>query len=146
MVQVRRLLLPVLLLLGAGGSPPATGAEPYVVVVNAANPVTALPAEEVSRFFLHKSDRWPNGTKVTAVDLVEDSPARDAFSRVIHQRSTSAVKAYWQRLIFSGRDVPPPEKSNAEALSFVRSNLGAIAYVASGTPLGDGVKALRVTP
>ncbi|SRR5260370_36964914 len=145
MATVRRLLLPVLLLVAAGGSPPARAAEGFVVVVNAANPVSALPAEEVSRYFLHKALRWPNSTPVAAVDLVEDAPARDAFSRAIHQKSTSAVKAYWQRLIFSGRDVPPPEKSSAEALSFVRSNPGAIAYVAPGTPLGDGVKPLRVT-
>ena len=144
MRRVHRLLLPILLLLGAGRTP-AAAAEGFVVVVNAANPVATLPAEEVSRYFLHKSVHWPNGTRIAAVDLVEDSPARDAFSRTIHQKTTSAVKAYWQRLIFSGRDVPPAEKSNTEALSFVRTNLGAIAYVVPGTPLGDGIKALRVT-
>ena len=80
MRRVHRLLLPILLLLGAGRTP-AAAAEGFVVVVNAANPVATLPAEEVSRYFLHKTLQWPNGTRVAAVDLVEDSPARDAFSR-----------------------------------------------------------------
>jgi len=48
-------------------------------------------------------------------------------------------------MIFSGREVPPVEKtSGEEALAFVRDNTGAIAYVAAGTPLGRGVKALTV--
>jgi ABC-type phosphate transport system substrate-binding protein len=145
MGRLYRRMLPLLLLLAHGGALPAAAAEGFEVIVNAANPVAALPADEVSRYFLHKSLQWPNGTKVAAVDLVEDAPARAVFSRAVHQKTTSAVKAYWQRLIFAGRDVPPPEKPSAEVVGYVRSNLGAIGYVAPGTPLGDGVKVLKLT-
>jgi len=140
------LLLSILLLpLLPGSSLPAAGAEGFVVIVNTANPVASSSAGEVSRYFLHKSLQYPNGRPVSPVDLTEDSPVRDAFSRVIHERGTAAIKAYWQQMIFSGRDIPPPEKSAAEALDFVRANLGGIGYVAAGTPLGDRIKVLRVT-
>lgn len=145
MGKLTKFLLPLLLLALPGRTLPAATGEGFAVIVNAANPVAALPAAEVARYFLHKALQWPNGTRVAAVDLVEDAPARDAFTRAIHQKSVSAIKAYWQRMIFSGRDVPPPEKSIPEALAFVRGDLGGIGYVAAATPLGDGVKALKVT-
>jgi len=126
----------------AGGAPGVSG---FVIVVNAANPVSSLPADEISRMFFKKTARWANGEHIVAIDLSETSPVRESFSQQIHGRSTNAVKAYWQKMIFSGRELPPVEKaSSEEALAFVRGNTGAIAYVAAGTPLGRGVKALTV--
>ncbi len=133
-----------LLALGAlvlAAAPDAT----FVVVVNAANPVESLSAAELSQIFLQKTPQWPSGAKVMAVDLTEDAPAREAFSKAIHDRSTAAVKAYWQKMIFSGRDVPPPEKATAnDVLAFVRGNPGGIGYVPAGTALPSGVRAVRV--
>ncbi|HVR10855.1 MAG TPA: hypothetical protein VMW75_22625 [Thermoanaerobaculia bacterium] len=135
------------LALAAGAPHPAAAAADFIVVVNAANPQTTLPAAEVSNLFLQKTHRWESGERVKAVDLPETSPARESFSRAVHGRPTSAVKAYWQRMIFSGIDTPPPEKpSAAEVLAYVRANPGAIGYVPAGTQLPDGVKALRVAP
>jgi ABC-type phosphate transport system substrate-binding protein len=129
----------------AGGAAGAGGTGGFVVVVNAANPTSSLSAEEVSRMFLKKTPHWANGERVVAIDLSDTSPVRESFSQQIHGRPASAVKAYWQKMIFSGRDVPPVEKtSGEEALAFVRGNAGAIAYVAAGTPLGSGVKILTV--
>ena len=140
------ILLLVLLVVAVAAAGPPLRAEPaFEVIVNAANPVNSLPADEVSRIFLHKALVWPNGVHMMPVDLPEDAPARDAFSHAVHARSAAAVKAYWQRMIFSGRDLPPPEKSSAEVLSLVRADAGGIGYLAPGTPLGDGVKVLRVT-
>jgi ABC-type phosphate transport system substrate-binding protein len=139
--------LALLLLLGpALVALPAS--EPFLVVVNEANRTTALPASEISKLFLKKVGQWPSGEKVLPVDLPEQSPVRETFSRAVHAKSTAAVKAYWQRMIFSGRDVPPLEKgSAAEVIAYVRDNPGAIGYVAGDTAgLGNGVKTLRVTP
>jgi ABC-type phosphate transport system substrate-binding protein len=126
---------------------PAPPAAPFTVVVNAGNPLLALPASEVSKMFLKKIIRWPSGQPVAAVDLPESSPVREGLSQAIHQRATSAVRAYWQKMIFSGRDVPPPEVASAAAvLAHVRTDPGGIGYVPVGTPLPDGVKALKVLP
>jgi ABC-type phosphate transport system substrate-binding protein len=100
----------------------------------------------VSRFFLKKVARWDNGSTVLPVDLPAASPTRDAFSREVLSKSVSSIKAYWQQQIFSGRDVPPPEKSDdASVLEFVQSNATAIAYVSAGTALPRGVRELTVT-
>jgi ABC-type phosphate transport system substrate-binding protein len=145
----RRRALPLLLLAAllvwAGGRHAA--AESVVVVVNAANPTAELSTDEVSKMFLKKTSRWAgNNEKVLPVDLVDTSALREAFSKQVHGKGTSAIKAYWQKMIFSGHDVPPPEKpSIGEALSYVRGNAGAIGYAPAGADLGPGIKVLKVT-
>jgi ABC-type phosphate transport system substrate-binding protein len=145
----KRLVLPALLALAcfafvAAGS---GAAEPFVVIVNAANPAAKMSGEELSGLFLKKTPQWPRGGEVMPVDLTEQSGVRESFSRQVHQKSTAAVKAYWQKMIFSGREVPPPEKaSSAEVVAYVRANRGAIGYVAVDAPLGAGVKVVRITP
>jgi len=141
-----RLALAAILALASGVPRPA-GAADFIVVVNAGNRQAELPAAEVSNMFLQKTHHWESGERVRAVDLPEAAPARQSFSKAIHGRSTAAVKAYWQRMIFTGIDVPPPEKPTpGDVLAYVKANPGAIGYVPAGMPLPDGVKALKVTP
>ena len=60
-------------------------------------------------------------------------------------KSVSAVKSYWQQQIFSGRGVPPTERStDSEVLAYVRSNPNAIGYVSSAAALGGSVKVVTV--
>jgi hypothetical protein len=150
-------LAPAVVVVGAvllvviAGPAPARGAPPYQVIVNEANPVKSLDADTVSRLFLKKTTTWDdasweNGGKVLPVDRRSDSAVREEFTREVHQRSVAAVKSYWQQMIFSGRDVPPPEKdSAAEVIEFVRANPGAIGYIESSVGLPTGVKRLRIS-
>src|ERR1700712_2232336 len=80
-----------------------------VVVVNAANPVTSMPSERVSKIFLREIGEWPNGKEILPVDQIDKSPARIAFARDIQRQSVSALKRYWQERIFSGNESPPPD-------------------------------------
>jgi len=133
-------------LLGAAGRP-SLAAEPFVVIVNAGNPVSAVAGDQLSSLFLKKLTQWSGGLPALPVDLPADSPVRDSFSRQVHHKGTSAVKAYWQQMIFSGREVPPPEKATArEVVSFVSANRGAVGYVPAGTALGADVKTVDVKP
>jgi ABC-type phosphate transport system substrate-binding protein len=118
----------------------------FLVVVNEQNAVATLPRTTVSRYFLKKVSRWDSGAVALPVDLPPDSPIRDAFSRRVLSKSVSSIRAYWQQQIFSGRDVPPPEKPNdAAVLEFVQSNPTAIAYVSSAAALPRGVRVLTIT-
>jgi ABC-type phosphate transport system substrate-binding protein len=126
---------------------PAAAANPgFKIVVNASNPTTSISKEQLSRCFMKQTNTWINGATVTPVDLSANSPVRIEFSTTIHERDVNAVKSFWQRQIFSGRGVPPPEKaSDEEVLVFVRANPGAVGYVSSDTPVGAGVKVLEIT-
>jgi ABC-type phosphate transport system substrate-binding protein len=124
---------------------PAAAQDAVLVIVNEANPVSTLTTREVSDLFLKKAGTFSDGTKAVPVDLGERSEVRGAFSRWVHRKTTSAIKAFWQQMIFSGRGVPPPEKSStADVMAFVRGQRGGIGYVAQGTPLSPGVKAVTV--
>lgn len=126
---------------------PTSGADPaFKVVVNSSNTTSSISKVQLSRCFMKQTNTWINGQSVLPVDQAPSSSVREAFSTAIHDRDVNAIKSFWQRQIFSGRGVPPPEKSSDdEVLAFVRANPGAIGYVSSGTPVGDGVKVLEVT-
>ncbi len=117
----------------------------FKVVVNAANPASSESKNTISKVFLKKVREWDSKAKITAYDLDDKSEARKTFSDAVHGKSVSAIKSYWQRMIFSGRDVPPDEISNEpDLLKKVAADPGAIGYVSAKTPLPDGVKELKV--
>ena len=136
--------------LAAAGAaaPPAASDDPadgVRVIVNPTTPVTALSREQVSRVFLRKVARWDGGTPVQPVDLAESAPARDLFTRAVHRRTVPMITGYWQRQIFSGRQLPPPDKpSEAAVVAFVRVTPGAIGYVSAAADL-RGVRVVQVT-
>ncbi|HYD55255.1 MAG TPA: hypothetical protein VEA99_21655 [Gemmatimonadaceae bacterium] len=140
---MKRFLLSLAALVVCTATPAA--AQGYQVVVNAANPITSIGKAELSSIFLKKSSRFPGGGAATPVDQVRSADARVAFSKTVHSRPVTAIAAYWQQQIFAGAEVPPPEKADdAEVISFVRANPGAIGYVSSGASLGSGVKAVTI--
>ncbi len=143
--RMQRFSAAVGLLLLLGGAEQLS-AQSYQVVVNAGNSVASMTASDLSRLFQKKTTRWDNGQTVIPVDLPENSSVRVAFSRGVHRKSVSALKAYWQRQIFSGRGVPPVEKvSNTEVLQYVAANASAIGYVSANATVGRGVKVIQVT-
>lgn len=116
----------------------------YVVIVHPDNVSSTLDKDKVSQLLLKKSSRWDDGRSAEPIDLDAKSPVREALSRDVHGRSVNSIKSYWQRQIFSGRSVPPPEaRSDAEVVSWVASRPGAIGYVSPSASL-SGVKAVTV--
>ena len=137
----------LILTIGMLSSPLAGGAQEFTVIVNAANPVASLPRNDVAKLFLKKTVAWQSGQAAAPVELPAAAKAREAFARAVLNKSIAQVKSYWQQQIFSGRDVPPPEKQTEnDVVAFVRSNPGAIGYVSKGVDIGRGVKALAVAP
>lgn len=117
----------------------------FVLIVNSSNPVASLSKAEVTRLFLKKTSRWDSGEKALPVDLPEDSPVRELFSREVLEKDVATVKNYWQQQIFSGRSSPPVVKStDREVIDYVQGNAGAIGYVSASAPL-EGVRELQVT-
>ncbi|MCG8457335.1 MAG: hypothetical protein MI919_13750 [Holophagales bacterium] len=117
----------------------------FKVIVNAQRPESTIEANRLSKIFLKKIKRWEDNQTIEPYDLDEKAEARDRFTRAIHRKSTSAIKSYWQRMIFSGRDVPPPEvDSDPEMIDLVAAAPGAVGYVSSAASLPESVKELTV--
>lgn len=120
---------------------------PFRVVVHASNPAVSMTRAELSAMYMKRTRSWGDGTEIVPVNHPQLSALRERFSRAVHGKSVAYVTRYWQRLIFSGRAVPPRElRSDAAVLEFVRRNAEAVGYVDARTSLGDGVKAIAVRP
>jgi ABC-type phosphate transport system substrate-binding protein len=117
---------------------------PFVVVVNPASPLAALSAAELSSAYLGKTGKWSDGSKVQPVDQPEDGPLYKAMAESVHGKSPAELKSFWVKQVFSGKGVPPPKKaSDADVVTFVKNNPGAIGYVSPGADV-KGVKVVTV--
>ena len=121
-----------------------TDKKKFLVIINSSNSIKSLDRQFLSDIYFKRVSHWVNDGTITPVDLKPDSPVRREFSEAILSRSVSGIRNYWQQLIFSGRDVPPPELSDDnEVIQFVRNNRGAIGYV-SRLPENNGVKIIDI--
>jgi ABC-type phosphate transport system substrate-binding protein len=109
----------------------SAGASPeVVVVVSAKNPVSTLSKHQVADIFLGKMVRFPDGSQVEPIDQVENSAARETFYLKFAGKTPAQIKAYWSKIIFTGRGQPPPEVSNAiEVKKFIAEHPDAIGYI-----------------
>lgn len=145
MLARRRLALILAVALAClAGASHATASLGYKVIVNPSNPQTAIDRRQLADAFLKKVTRWGTGETIRPVDQRGENPARQRFSDEVLGRSVAAVKSYWAQLVFSGRDLPPPElEGDAEVVRYVLKHPGAIGYVSS-TANVEGAKALVV--
>jgi ABC-type phosphate transport system substrate-binding protein len=122
-----RPLLALAALLGVVALPAAAE---VVVVVSASSPIAKLSASEISDVFLGKLTRLPNGTTIVPLDQAEGSATREEFYLKFTGKSPAQVKAFWSKVIFTGRGRPPRAlASDAEVVRALRGNPGAIGYV-----------------
>jgi ABC-type phosphate transport system substrate-binding protein len=101
-----------------------------VGVVSAKSAITTLSADQVADIFLGKMSRYPNGILAVPVDLSDGSAERDQFYAKVAGRTPSQIKAYWSKIIFTGRGQPPKTVPNdLDMKKYVAANVAAIGYI-----------------
>jgi len=101
-----------------------------VAVVGARSPITNLSKNEVMAIFLGKRTRFPDGSSAVPIDQSEGSAAREEFYSQYADMSAAQIKAFWSKIIFTGRGQPPKAVANAEeAKKLVATNPNAITYI-----------------
>lgn len=101
-----------------------------VAVVSAKSSITAVSKSQLADIFLGKTNRFPDGTQATPVDQAEGSAARDEFYDKIVGKTAAQIKAYWSKIIFTGRGQPPPTVSSSlEMKKRISENPAAIGYL-----------------
>jgi len=112
------------------------------VIVNTANSAT-IDDGEIPRIFLGKIKKFSSGDQVTLVNLKYNEPVRNEFENKVLSKKPSQVKAYWAKLMFSGKGKPPKElASDKDILAFVAANPSAVGYVAEASVDGS-VKVIK---
>jgi ABC-type phosphate transport system substrate-binding protein len=138
----RQLLAAFLLALLA----PAAGAGELVVIVSARNPIGALRADQVADIFLAQVGHFPDGADAVALDQGVGSPLRNEFYAKVAAKSPALVKAYWAKMIFTGRGQPPKEAPNSVAVrKLVADNPALIGYI-DKSALDASVKPVLLVP
>jgi len=101
-----------------------------VAVVSAKSPIAALDKSQVADIFLGKASRFPNGLQAVPIDQAEGSAVRDEFYGKVVGKTAAQIKAYWSKIIFTGRGQPPPSVSNSiEMKKRISENPAAIGYI-----------------
>lgn len=102
-----------------------------------------LSVSDISKIYFGKRKSFPSGEQVIAINLTEGTPVRDEFNREVLGKSDQQLKAYWSKLVFTGKGVPPNEVTqDAMVISLVSSNPSMIGYV-DASSVTDGVKVVH---
>lgn len=104
-------------------------AEPLAVIVNPQSGVTQLTREEVTNLFLGRQKRL-GSFPAQPVDQVQPQEVLSRFYRLLVNKNTAEIGAYWARLYFSGQAQPPKKMESArEVIDYVATNKGALGFV-----------------
>jgi ABC-type phosphate transport system substrate-binding protein len=125
-----RPFLPVLLATVLACCAPSAAAGELVVIVSAKSPVSVLRQDQVADIFLGQMGNFPGGLEAVALDQRIGSPERDEFYSKVTAKTPPLVKAYWSKMIFTGRGQPPREVAGSAAIrKMVADNPSLIGYI-----------------
>ncbi len=107
------------------------------VIVSKSNNAT-VSSDDVKRIFLGKSKKFSDGASAIPINLSASVAARAEFDDAALGKSTNQTKAYWSKLVFSGKGNPPQEVGTiAEMIELVSKNPSLIGYVDSASVTED---------
>ncbi|WP_019675676.1 hypothetical protein [Arsukibacterium perlucidum] len=107
------------------------------VVVNPAN-ANPVSADDLNRLFLGRATSFADGSKATPLNMAEGQAARDQFDNKVLNRSSAQLKAYWSKLVFTGKGTPPKELADDAAVkAAVAADTMAIGYISSSSVDGS---------
>jgi hypothetical protein len=108
-----------------------TAAAEIVVVTRAHGAIESLTREEAEQLYLGRLSALRDGTPVKLLDL-PSGPIRDAFYAALIGKNAAQTRAYWSRMVFTGRARPPREVLDVEQMrEQLRSDPGFIGYLPS---------------
>lgn len=124
-----------------------SAAAEVVIVVNPKNPVSALTAEQASAIFLAKASEFPaGGGQAVPIDQNEGVALRDEFYQKAAGRDAAQIKAYWSKIVFTGKGQPPKAVANsAEVKKLIAANPNMVGYIDKASVDGS-VKAVLSLP
>lgn len=112
-----------------------------VVVVHPSNNAS-FDKSSISKLFLGKAKSFDDGNQAVPINQAEGTNTRDAFNSTVLSKSGSQLKAYWSKLVFTGKGSPPKEvASDAEVIDLISKNPSMIGYIDSAS-LTDAVKSV----
>jgi hypothetical protein len=109
---------------------PAAAQADLVLIANAAIADASISREEAVNIYMGRLRRFPSGAAAQPLDLPPDGTGKALFYQLLVNKNLSDVEAYWARLVFSGRTLPPRTVGGSpEVVKYVARDRSAIGYV-----------------
>jgi len=108
----------------------APGAHAQIVIVTANDSkVEQLSRDEAEQLYLGRRTALSNRTPLTLIDL-PPGESRNTFYHLLTGKNPSQIRAYWSRMVFTGRAHPPKEAADADdARRLLLENPGTLGYL-----------------
>ena len=104
-------------------------ADNLVVIVSKNSNLNSISKKELSKIFLSKTKKLPNGNKSFLIEI-DDIQIRTKFYQEICNKNTNQLRKYWTKMIFTGRGQPPKKiKSINKIIEYVNKNKNAMSYI-----------------
>lgn len=101
-----------------------------VVVVSSKNPTGNLSKDQVNDIYLGNSKNFPGGGTAQPVDMADGAAEHDTFHKAVTGKSAAQFKAYWAKMVFSGKGTPPKEVGNSgDMKAAIADHPNMIGYV-----------------
>lgn len=109
------------------------------VIVHPSNGA-ALDKDSIQRIYLGKTRAFPGGGEAVAISMEEGSAAEGDFTKNVLGKSPKQLKAYWAKMVFTGKGTPPRQiDSAAEMVNLISANPNLIGFVPAGSAGGAKV-------
>jgi hypothetical protein len=126
------------------GLPNAGAAGGFVIVVNAANPLSSLSRSDVKGALTGRTKQWASGA-VVQLGIIPADVAETQYLAGLVDLTPRELLAHIQEQIFKGElRRPVTLHSSAECVAFARSSPGAICAASDSVPLTPEVRAVVV--
>ncbi|SFB90559.1 phosphate ABC transporter substrate-binding protein [Pseudoalteromonas denitrificans] len=107
------------------------------VIVHPSNSNT-VDAAAITKIFTGKAKSFGDGSKAVPLSQKSSSATTTEFNKKALKKSSSQLKAYWSKLVFTGKGTPPKELSNdADVIKMVSTNPNTIGFVSAGSADGS---------
>lgn len=113
-----------------------------VAIIVHPNNTNTLDQFTLAQIFLGKTEEFPDGSRAVPINQEEGSKTMSEFSKNVLKKSERQLKAYWSKVLFTGKGVPPKNvKGNAEVIDMIAKDPTLIGYV-DASEVNDTVKVL----
>ena len=111
----------------------------FAIIVHPSNE-SSFDESVICRIYTGKEKSFSNGNKIIPISQEPSSAATEQFNSKLLNKTSSQLKAYWSKLIFTGKGTPPKELENdSEVIKMVAANPDTIGFVSSSA-VSDNVK------
>jgi hypothetical protein len=121
----------------------AAHAQAIVLVSARAGGIAELDRETAAQLYLGPPHRAARRTQCVRLLDLPAGPLRDQFYERLTGKNPSQIRAYWSRMVFTGRAHPPHEATDVDdALRRVLADPNALAYVPAAVATDHALQVL----